>query len=165
MSIRVEVSESVSEQDDDVDTVEVSFEPPRLWRRPPTWLKEKETIDPDLRGLLEEVYSAANEKQRRLLAMGIRAVLDHMMTLILGAGYGNFADKLSRMVDMGNLTKSQGENIRIVIEAGSASSHRAFIPPRELLYEMIIVMENLVREFYVTGPMLKTAKQKIPPRP
>lgn len=144
---------------------QISYSPPRLWRQPPTWLVELGKIDPDLKGLLEEVYSAANDRQPRLLSMGIRAVLDRLMILVLNSDVGNFKNKLDKMVSEGNLTQNQSENIKIVIDAGSASSHRGFNPPRELREEMVIVMENLVREYYVTGPMLQTARLKIPPRP
>jgi hypothetical protein len=39
------------------------------------------------------------------------------------------------------------------------------IPPKELLDEMVTVMEGIIREHYVTGPMLETARTRIPPRP
>ena len=87
------------------------------------------------------------------------------MTLVLGGDVGNFQNKLDKMVNEEKLTRAQAENIKIVIDAGSASSHRGFNPPRELGEEMVIVMEGLVREYYVTGPMLQTARLKILPRP
>ena len=97
--------------------------------------------------------------------MGVRAVLDRVMTLILNGDTGTFKNKLNKMVSENKFTQTQAENIEIVIDAGSASSHRAFKPSQELLEEMVIVMENLVREHYITGPMLQTARHKIPPRP
>lgn len=87
------------------------------------------------------------------------------MTRILGGDAGGFEAKLDEMVKQDHLTPKQRENLAIVIDAGSASTHRGFRPPRQLVEEMVIVMENVVREHYVTGPMLKTAKIQIPPRP
>lgn len=146
-------------------SIRVAYVPPRRWRRPPDWLGELETLDSDLKDILDEVYSVTNDQQLRLLSMGVRAALDHMMIKILGADIGNFEKKLDKMVTDGHLTNRQKDNIAIVIDAGSASSHRGFKPPRELIKEMLSVMENLIREFYITNPMLKTAKMKIPPRP
>lgn len=149
----------------DDNLIKTVYMPPRIWRRPPEWLPALEEIDPDLKGLLGEVYSVTNDQQVRLLSMGVRSVLDHVMRLILGSDEGGFEQKLNKMVENGHLTKRQGENLSIVIDAGSASTHRGYRPPRELVEEMVVVMENIVRDYYITGPMLKTAKTKIPPRP
>lgn len=141
---------------------DIVYKPPRLWRRAPSWLDD---VDPDLKGLLSEVYSATNDQQVRLLSMGVRAVLDLMMNRILGEDVGGFERKLDEMVMRGHLTANQKENLATVIDAGSASTHRSFRPPKELLDEMVSTMEALVREHYISGPMLATAKTLIPPRP
>jgi Domain of unknown function (DUF4145) len=121
--------------------------------------------DPDLKGLLDEVYSATNDKQVRLLSMGVRSALDHVMTKILGADVGSFSAKLDEMVKQNHITSRQRDNLHIVIEAGSASTHRSFKPPQALLDEMLAVTESIIRDHYITGPMLMTAKKMIPPRP
>ena len=143
----------------------VEYQPPRLWHRPPDWLDNLEEVDADLKGLLDEVYSVCNDQQIRLLSMGIRTALDRVMVLILGNDIGSFEQKLDAMVDAGNLTRRQRDNLSIVIDAGSASSHRAYRPPTELVKEMVAVAEGIIRDHYFTGPMLQTAKQQIPPRP
>jgi hypothetical protein len=136
-----------------------------LWRRAPDWLKEIESTDPDLKGILDEVYSATNDKQVRLLSMGVRSALDYVMTKIIGKDIGSFERKLNEMVEQGHLTERQKVNLNVVIDAGSASTHRSFRPPRQLLEEMVTMMENIIRDHYITGPMLTTAKTLIPPRP
>jgi hypothetical protein len=102
---------------------------PRLIHRAPDWLDEVDELDPDLAGLLREVCLAANDSQVRLLSMGVRAVLDRVMDMILGRDEGSFRKKLGRMVEEGHLSRSQKEHLETVIDAGSASSHRAFRPP------------------------------------
>ncbi len=143
---------------------EAIYEPARLWRRAPDWLKEIEDRDPDLKGILDEVYLATNDKQVRLLSMGVRSTLDYVMTKILGED-GSFNYKMKKMVENGHLTERQKDNLSVVIDAGSASTHRNFRPPKQLLEEMVILMESVVRDHYITGPMLNTAKMLIPPRP
>jgi hypothetical protein len=143
----------------------VEFQPLRLWAWPPEWIGELEALDSDLFGLLTEIYSAANDEQVRLLSMGTRTALDHLMTVVLCADYGPFEKKLSEMVTKGHLTAKQKDELETVIDAGSASSHRAFRPPRQLIQAMLATMEGLVQNHYITGPMLKTAARLIPPRP
>jgi len=146
-------------------TAVVSFQPPRLWRRAPDWMDQLEEIDPDLRDLLKQVYSAANDEQVKLLSMGIRAALDHVMIKMLGGDIGGFEQKLSHMVAQHHLTPLQKQNLEIVIDAGSASSHRGYRPPRDLINGMMMTMEALIQTHYITGPMLQTARGLIPPRP
>jgi hypothetical protein len=143
----------------------IEYEPPRLWRRSPEWIDSLKENDPDLKGLLDEVYSATNDKQVRLLSMGVRSALDHVMTKILGADVGSFSATLDEMVKQNHITSRQRDNLHIVIEAGSASTHRSFKPPQALLDEMLAVTESIIRDHYITGPMLMTAKKMIPPRP
>ena len=145
--------------------VRTTYLPPRLWHTPPEWLGNLQIIDVDLKNLLDEVYSVTNDQQIRLLSMGVRAVLDRVMTLILEGDIGTFEQKLQAMVAKKHLTDKQAENIGIVIDAGSASTHRGFRPAHELIAEMVVVMENMVREHYITAPMLATARERIPPRP
>jgi len=147
------------------ELVSVTYSPPRSWHRPPSWLDGLADADPDLKDLLEEIYSATNLKQVRLLSMGVRTALDHVMNRILEADFGTFETKLDEMVARGHITQKQRENLETVIDAGSASTHRSFKPPRELIQEMVMVMEAVIREHYITGPMLATAKVLIPPRP
>jgi hypothetical protein len=69
------------------------------------------------------------------------------------------------MVAKGNLTAKQTEMLATVIDAGSAAAHRGYKPPKELLREMVITMETVIRDHYLTGPLLRAMKATIPPRP
>jgi len=154
-----------TELDDDEVTPTVTFQPPRLWRRAPDWIDQLDEVDADLGDLLKEIYSATNDGQTKLLYMGIRTALDHLMSRMLGGDIGGFEQKLSAMVTQGHLTATQKQNLEIVIDAGSASSHRGYRPPRELIKSMLVTMEGLIQNYYITGPMLQTARAQIPPRP
>jgi hypothetical protein len=144
---------------------EIAYSPPRLWARAPDWLITIAEMDADLKALLDEVYSATNDGQSRLLAMGVRAALDHVMVRILKGDVGPFERKLQTMVDEGHLTMTQKEILATVIDVGSASSHRGYRPARELLQEMVSEMEAVIRRHYISGPMFATARELIPPRP
>jgi len=144
--------------------VQFLYKPPRLWLKRPKWVDDLETKDNTIFGLLVEVYSAANDEQFRLLAMGVRAALDHVMTHILG-DIGGFEQKLDEMVTQGHISERQKEMLSIVIDAASAAAHRGYKPPRDLLRQMITVMEAIIQLYYIAGPMLETVRTMIPPRP
>jgi hypothetical protein len=135
-----------------------------LWTRVPEWIVKLESIDAGLHDLLVEVYSAANDTQTRLFSMGLRAALDHTMTRIVG-DVGGFEQKLDKMVEQRHLSEKQRETLATVIDAGSATAHRGFKPSQDLLEQMLAVMEGIVRDHYITGPMLATMRTTIPPRP
>jgi hypothetical protein len=69
------------------------------------------------------------------------------------------------MAERHHLTTTQKEILATVIDVGSASSHRGFRPPRELLQEMMSELEAIIRRHYISEPMFKTARELIPPRP
>jgi hypothetical protein len=152
------------DNEDRVSLTVTSYSPPRLWRRRPEWVKELEQTEPDLNDLLNELYLAANDHQVRLLATGVRSALDYVMTKIVG-DVGDFPAKLRAMVNAGHLTQKQSEMLDTVIDTGSAAAHRGFKPPKELLQEMMQVMETVIRDHYLTGPLLIQMKSLVPPRP
>jgi hypothetical protein len=146
-----------------VDDV-VTQQPPRSWRQPPDWIPQLLTIAPEVAALLDEIYLASNERQSRLLSMGVRAALDHVMIQIVG-DTGSFEQKLKLMQEKGHLSDHQRDMLSTVIDAGSAAAHRGFKPPRDLLQEMLVVMESVIRDHYITRPMLAAMKRFIPPKP
>ncbi len=144
--------------------IEFTISPPRLWRRLPDWLPRLEPAEPDLCDLLREVYRATHDGQVRLLASGVRTSLDYVMTKIVG-DVGEFSAKLTAMQAAGHLSATQRDMLETVIDVGSAAVHRGFKPQRELLEEMLITMETIIRDHYLTGPALRSMKTLVPPRP
>jgi hypothetical protein len=141
----------------ELSEIEISIDPPRTWRRPPEWVDQLEAMDPGLTALLREVYQSANDRQPRLLSMGVRAVLDLVMIQTIGDA-GSFENKMSAMAKTGHLSGRQQDMLATVIDAGSAASHRGFQPPRDLLEQMLVVMASIVRDHFITNPMLGVLK-------
>lgn len=108
--------------------------------------------------------SATNDGQSRLLAMGVRTALDTVMIRIVG-DRGSFVKKLAEMTKEGHLSSKQKEMLETVIDAGSASAHRGYKPNRDLLEEMVATMESIIRDHYLTGPILRHMRTLLPPRP
>jgi hypothetical protein len=163
-SIRRLIVRQAPDQPQELAEPKVSIDPPRTWRRPPEWLDQLEAMDPGLTALLREVYLCANDRQPWLLSMGVRAILDLVMIQIVG-DTGSFESKMAAMAEQGHISIRQQDMLATVIDAGSAASHRGFQPPRDLLEQMLAVMESIVRDHFITNPMLGSLKKQIPPRP
>ena len=160
VSIREEFTCSELDQGD----VEITYYPPRIKRRRPDWLDKLEDHDPELIDLLNEVYDAVDYGHHRLLAMGIRSVMDRVMTMLVG-DVGGFEQKLDALVEQEVIAGGQRELFDTVIEGGSAAAHRGYKPAWDMLENMLALMEYLIHQTYISGPMLQTAKKHIPPRP
>ncbi len=142
----------------------VSHDPPQRWRRPPDWMVQLPDSASDVAALLDEIYLSANGRQSRLLSMGVRAVLDRVMIQIVG-DVGGFARKLDAMRECGHLSRRQVDMLKTIIDAGSAAAHRGYKPPPDLLQEMLIVMGAVIRDHFITSPMLDQLKRFVPPKP
>ena len=141
----------------------VSYEPPRslFFERP--WFPKLARLDPTLYGLMNEVYSVANERSSRLVVMGLRAALDHLMTTILG-DIGGFSEKLYKMEQDGHISTKQRELLETVIAGASATSHRGYRPKWNFVEQMVFRVESLIEQHYIADPELQKEKANIPKR-
>ena len=160
VSIREEFTCSESDPGDPT----ITYHPPRVGRRKPDWIDKLEDRAPELIELLSEVYAAANYRHHRLLAMGIRSVMDQVMTRLVG-DIGGFEQKLDALVEQKIIAEGQRALFDTVIEGASAAAHRGYKPPWDLLENMLTLMEFIVNQTYISGPMLEAARTHIPPRP
>lgn len=148
----------------DQEDIQITYYPPRIKRRRPDWLDHLDDRDAVLYNLLNEVYEAADYGHHRLMSMGIRSVMDHVMTYLV-KDIGGFEQKLDALVEQKIISEKQRELYDTVIEGGSAAAHRGYKPPWALLENMLELMEYLINHIYISGPMLEAAKVHIPPRP
>jgi len=160
----VSIREEFTWPEFDPGDIHITYYPPRIKRRRPDWLDNLEDNDPELVALLNEVYDAVDYGNYRLLAMGIRSVMDRVMTMHVG-DFGGFEQKLDALVKKDIISGGQRDLFDTVIEGGSAAAHRGYKPPWDLLDNMLAVMEYLIHQTYISGPMLEAAKKHIPPRP
>jgi Domain of unknown function (DUF4145) len=117
------------------------------------------------------IYAALGMKAYALAAMGMRAIVDFVVTSNAGEG-GIFIDKLKRMHKTGLITETQVEIINAAFDAGSAAAHRGYRPTREDAFTLLDITETLLRQIYVDPMRQKrqieaaaALKSNTPPRP
>jgi hypothetical protein len=143
----------------DPDTSEVSYFPPRLSRRQPSWAAE---LPEEEQSLLTEVYSAVASNGRRLAMMGSRALIDLFITRTVG-DVGSFADKLNALEREGFLSRRSKEALAVALDAGNASAHRGFLPSEEALSMALDIVENLLHT-EIVGRRAPELRGAVPPR-
>jgi hypothetical protein len=125
--------------------VKTHYFPPTPTRILPAWLKQ---LKGNLRKLMPEIYEALNHNLRSLASTGIRTIVDQTIMDKVG-DKGTFGDKLNALINTGIIDIDDAKLLDTIIEAGSASAHRAFVPTTKTLLHMIDIMESMLDQIYI----------------
>lgn len=145
----------------------VHYFPPSVFRKRPEWMSalwlelptEEEFVD----GLLEEIYNALQNNQRRLAAMGIRALLEQIMIAKVG-DHRSFVKNLQEFEAAGYVSSKQKERLETILEAGHATIHRSFLPSKIDLVALVDIAESVIETTYIHDSQVKELRKRIPPR-
>jgi len=155
-SVTLRHSHSFSEYPD----LEVTYYPPRVSRRSPTWASK---LPYDMRWLLGEIYAALYADSRRLAMMGARALLD-MLILEKVGDIGTFQEKLDKLENEGIVGKKNKDYLSAALDAGSAAAHRGYAAKVEEVNYVMDIVENLLETVYALGEAADIVKRSTPPR-
>ena len=132
-------------------------------RRPkPPWLERLD--DEILRDLLEEIYQALNSGMTILATIGTRTLLDRAMTLCVGDKQLGFKARIDLLEDEGFIGVTEKDILSIIVDAGSASAHRAFTPGSEILETIIATVENFLERQFILRSDVKNVEVATPKR-
>lgn len=125
----------------------------------PAWTQDLEEADMKL---FWEVYTAMTQGLCTIAMMGVRAIVDRYANKIIG-DIGGFEKKLNKLQQNGHINSAQFEQLRIVVDAGNAASHRGISYTREHVRASLDVVESLlVRERF--GDAVEKLRNATPPR-
>lgn len=121
--------------------------------------------------LHEDIYSAVGIGAYTLAAMGVRAIIDFVVTS-RARDEGRFTDKLCRLKDAGLLSDMQIGIFAAAFDAGSAAAHRGYSPSLQDVNVLLEAAESLLEEMYVKPTRLarhareaSELNSRTPPRP
>jgi hypothetical protein len=134
---------------------------PARWELPGWWVS---IPDDDVKELMKEVYTALSIDLGRLALMGVRALLERMMTKAVG-DKGTFKATLAAYKDHVGLGVMSEDALKTVVEVGNATIHRAFKIESEHLDKIMDTMEHILREAYVLPNTVGTIAGRTPSRP
>ena len=158
-------SEDLDNSGDPVETIR--YYPPETFRQEPSWLWELSCAcspgDRSVEELVHEIYVALQNDSLRLAAMGIRALVEHVMHEKIG-DQGTFRENLNKFELEGFISKSQREVLEPVLEAGHATIHRSYKPSKLDLVALIDITENILESIYINQLRASQIKGKVPPR-
>jgi hypothetical protein len=98
--------------------------------------------------LLDEIYIALHSECPRLAAMGIRALLEHIMIDKAG-DCDSFRKNIDAFKKKGFMSESEQELIETALEVGHASIHRNYKPAFDILISALDITESLINKLYL----------------
>jgi uncharacterized protein DUF4145 len=142
----------------------ITYFPPSIFRPKPGWLNilwfQGGAV---VQELLSEVYSALQNNQPRLAAMGVRATLEQIMVSKVG-DQGSFAKNLAEFQAKGFVSPVQRERLEAILDAGHASIHRSYKPSQVDLVTLVDLSEHIVETVYLHESAVASLKNRVPPR-
>jgi len=148
---------------------QTTFYPPRSSRRKPRWLTgwrwdgNLDLGDSDVKELLREIYVALHQDSRRLAGMGLRSLVEYVMIEKVG-DRGSFTKNLEAMLDEGYISRRQSDRLKILIEAGHATTHRAWRPSTEDIHIIMDIVEHMIESIHIHDHESKAIDARIPKR-
>jgi len=147
--------------------IQTTYYPPAVARSEPRWMGDFPTLENGhfhpIELLLKEIYAALHNNSRRLVAMGVRAVLEFMMVEKIG-DRGSFEANIRAFREAGYLTEKQSEHFKAILEAGHAAMHRNFNPSVADLKTVLDLTENIIERTYIHEEQAQKLQKRIPER-
>jgi len=148
--------------------ININYHPPAISRAEPKWLSDLGDLlssqqEIYISELLREIYSALHNDSRRLVIMGIRALIEHLMIAEVTDG-GSFEKNLDKFQHEGYLSAKQREIIEPILEAGHATMHRKYHPSSDDVVTAVEITESLVETIYVHSDKANKLKERVPKR-
>lgn len=165
--------------DGGVGGIAIRYYPPAVGRRMPTWVtpvhtqhvlvpsaesSPTPTVPAPICGLMREVYEAIENNSRRLPAMGVRAALESVMIDKVGDN-GTFTANLDAFQNAGYLSLRQRGHLDVLLKAGNATIHRAWVPSDEDIVVLLDIAESVIEAAYLHDKPTDSLSRKIPLRP
>src|SRR5688500_8396554 len=92
----------------------------------------------------------------------LRSLLEHVMIGKVG-DHGSFKKNIEAFFAAGHITPMQKDYLSTAVEAGNASTHRAWTPSVKQLNILMNVMESVIQAVCVLREEIDELKSNIPP--
>jgi hypothetical protein len=145
--------------------VETTYWPAPVKRKTPDWIDEIAAADKTLGRLLSEMYTALNNDLRVLAAIGARTAFDRSSELLKVDAALTFSEKLDKLVAIGKVSETERDTLDVLVDAGSAAAHRAWVPKPMELNTMMTIVEAFLHRTFILSDGIKKLKAAVPPKP
>jgi len=147
----------------------VQFHPSQISRRYPEWIDDlrKEEIGgkrgSEFANALREIYEAVSNRHYRLVAMGIRALLEQTMIEKVG-DQNSFRRHLELFHQAGFLSLMQRDAVSAILDVGHAATHRFHQPEEDEIDTLLDVTEAVLATVFIHPHHSTQVADRVPKR-
>jgi hypothetical protein len=118
----------------------------------------------ELARLLDEVYTALDNKLHILATIGMRTVFDCASQKLGADPNQSFAEKLKELTAGNKIGGEDKEILSALADAGSAAAHRGWKPTDDDIDHLMGALENFLERAFVIKHKVRRVKKNIPAR-
>ncbi len=115
------------------------------------------------KALVIEINSAMNSGLRALPAIGIRALIENIMVILLD-DRGSFRKNLIALHENGHISEKEKTILEDVYDIGSAVMHRSYTPSQQTVKTCLEVIKQLMHKIYIVNPAIEKLNIEVPKR-
>ena len=150
--------------EDQPDEPSVDCYPPATYRKDPAWVLDMSGKGAQFaRSLLKEIYIGMQNGMKMTVAMGVRSLMEYVMIDSVG-DQGSFGKNLAEFANKGFISQKQKDILEVVLEAGHATTHRAYKPSDADLATSVDIAESVLQTVYVHPDKAAELKERVPKR-
>ena len=131
----------------------------------PSWLGSLYYKDTQLHTIMDEMYTAHENKSFILASIALRTSFDRVIDILKIDSALSFKEKLAELVKNNMVLEKEKENLAIIIEAGNAAAHRGWSPTKKTFKSLLTVMENFIRRAIFPDESLSPVRNEMPAKP
>jgi hypothetical protein len=138
---------------------------PKYGRPRPSWMWGLSLSVPlEVANFLAEIYSALDNENLRLCALGIRALIEQVMISQVGE-QGSLGKNVDAFFTAGHVASRDQRSFRsAIIGVGDAAMHRGYTPKVEDIHALLDITETLIASIFVHPELAREVGARIPPR-
>lgn len=144
----------------DCPLLQANFPPRNIARLKPDWIEQ---LEPILRDIMEQTYSALHIGADRLVCMGTRAAIEYV-TIEKCGDQGSFEKNVEVLAELGFLQKELVSTVLAALDVGSAAIHRGYKPELKAISDVFTIVEAVIHGIYLLPPAAERLKKTTPPR-
>jgi len=159
-------SEDVDPEDGTYDITIQQWPPKPKYGRPrPSWMWGLSlSVHLEVANFLTEIYTALDNENLRLCALGIRALVEQIMIGQVGE-QGSLGKNIDAFFAAGHVaSRDQGHFRSTLIGLGDAAMHRGYTPKVQDIHTLLDMTESLIASIFVHPERAENVRARIPPR-
>lgn len=130
----------------------------------PEWLEQIYKQDFTLYGILNEVYTAYENKALILASTGLRIAFDRTSCFVGVPPHLTMEQKVKEVFEQGYVSETERDQLTVVTNAGNAAAHRGWMPDEADFESLLRTTEKFIHRVVLRDHRIEAIGAQIPKR-